>query len=116
MQIYVSDRQTGKTYRTIEWFLEAPDRRAVICIDYREACRLREKIQERAPELGGEHAAWTKRIVWPQILNHALRGRTIEAVWIDNLDLILPILIGYWGKIIATSTEPIEVIDANPRD
>lgn len=117
MQIYVSGRQTGKTTRTIEWFIEAPDRRVVICIDAREADRLCRMIMECTLELADSRSWWGHNILWPEALQaNPLRGRTIEAIWIDNIDLVLPRLVGYWGKIIATSTEPIEVINANPGD
>lgn len=118
MRIFVSSRQTGKTTNCIDWFARDPNHRAIICIDGRERDRLIRKIAESSSELSRARL-WQRNILYPEALmsgSPALRGLQIKGVWIDNFDLVLPRLIGYWGEIIATSTEPVEVISVNPGD
>lgn len=118
MRIFVSSRQTGKTYQTIEWFLVDPTYRVVVCINQSECNRLVKDIMKRPPYHNKPRPAWTRNIISYTTLGAGgLRGRTIAAVRIDNLDLFLTDLFRVpLDKLSATSTAPIEVINANPSD
>jgi hypothetical protein len=95
--ILIGDRQTGKTTNVIDWFLEDPDRRAILTFSEREADRVRHAVwsSQRAAEILQQGGSFTKdstpvslrleRSITSVTREHRLRGETRLFV-VDNLE------------------------------
>jgi hypothetical protein len=118
VRIYVGDRGTGKTTRMIDWFVADYENRVIIVHNASALNWIIKEIKKRHPQMAQtDWRRWQRNIVMPGATS--LRGlhSTPPQVFIDNLDLIISAMVGiHTSGISATSTEPIEVIDANPVD
>lgn len=83
MRIHKVGRQMGKTVMLLEW-LEGDPKRAMIVHSYQESDRLKRENPHLADQIFNFHSA----------LDGRLRGRGFNELAIDNLDLILPWLLG----------------------
>jgi hypothetical protein len=98
-------RQYGKTYQTIKWFLEDPENRVIISADEQTADYTRRQIMRY---IGGpiddvEYVATTRRMLkrsvvsvwsWQRSDITGVRNGVRRKVAVDNLDLVLPALLG----------------------
>lgn len=109
MQFIVGGRGQGKTTAVLTWFLEDPYKRAIVCVDTGDKQRLIREINKQRPDLQADRK-WTYNIVYPQQLPGAFVGKEVNAVCIDNFDLVLRSFLHFWGEnIILTDNEAPEV-------
>lgn len=113
MELFVAGRQTGKTFWMLEWMRRARpgELRVCICASRRDAARL----YQSTLDVNGEPTYWQKYqfISADEVrTTDKFRSRQHVVFGIDNIDLILPTLLG--GSIgIATGTN-IRVHDTIP--
>lgn len=109
MHFVVKSRAMGKTTDVVDWFMNRPHSRAIICYGRAEKIRVTGLVRERCSfqdnkqffdSIKDNIVAWDAR--------QSLRGRDIKEVFIDNLDLMLrDIFRG--ADIHATTTEEVVV-------
>lgn len=88
MRIYNMPRQSGKTTLLINW-LTLDENHILIVHSTEEASRLRRDYEEVADQI----------VTVTFVVGGGLRGRRNIVVAIDNLDLILPALLGWPNRI-----------------
>ena len=92
MQVIVGGRRSGKTHKLVEWLKEDPDR-VLICHSASEAERLTRDYGIHPRQIMSI-SAWSSR---------GLSGmsRPSTKIAVDNLDLVLPILLGVNVEMVA---------------
>jgi hypothetical protein len=93
MRIYNMPRQSGKTTMLIDW-LRLDEKHILIVHSATEASRLRRDYEEVADQIVSVSFAQSG----------GLMGRHGITVAVDNLDLILPFLLGVYGNAIGPIT------------
>ena len=106
MDFIIEGRQTGKTHQLVCMFLEDPEHTGIACVSEAEAERLRRIIQPRLVE------KYRERYLRHLLLNNIFsyhnsdrhQGQDLEAVHVDNVDIILREIIraGTIGTVTAT--------------
>lgn len=93
MRIYNMPRQSGKTTMLVNWLAES-DNHILIVHSFAEADRIRREHPDVAGQIVGIDT----------VKSGFLRGHHNKVYAIDNLDLILPQLLGSWGNEIGPIT------------
>ncbi len=97
MRLHIGPRQSGKTTALLEWLRAGPDRYVVVHSQF-EAYRLSQLVIEY-PDL------FDKIITVDELISkRILRGKRNAEIAIDNLDLVLPQLIGSFSTTIGPIT------------
>jgi hypothetical protein len=108
-------RQYGKTYQTIQWFLEEPTKRVIVCGTEAMAADIRRSLRQKiphgplVPETGLIMGAgeWS-RLLDKYIMNAASASGRLSGVRkqvaVDNLEFVLPQLLGNNKVELVTAT------------
>jgi hypothetical protein len=96
----IRGRQGGKTTELLTWLLDHPDRCVLVLDEQRRRSLVRMLGQMERAKVSD-----AKRILTlTDISYNGLRGSTATDIGIDDLDAILPILLGPWHKTIGMVT------------
>jgi hypothetical protein len=93
VKFVIRPRQGGKTHEAVRWLREDPGRRVIITA-----------TQDMAADLRRRYELTASQVTTTDTVRSAGRGRHAEYA-VDNLDLILPHLLG-------TGANPVTVITA----
>jgi hypothetical protein len=103
IRFILAGRQTGKTERLLEWLgsqtISEPQSRVIVCHSDVEAVRLRKICDER-----GWLIAPSQILSAESVRRGGLRGHAV-LVAVDNLDLVLPQLLGAQIDVVTSTIE-----------
>lgn len=101
MEIIQSGRRMGKTTYLLSRLEQDPES-VMVVHSYQERDRLKREIHERWDDIDIAGEIANRIVSIDSIISGHLRGRQFSEIHVDNLDLILPYLLG--GKIGTVTT------------